>query len=67
MSESEVDPTEGDPMLTTDEVAAAMRVNPKTVSRWAEGGQIAAVRTPGGGKWLIRSSVVQSLLRGGES
>jgi excisionase family DNA binding protein len=61
------DPTDGDPMMTTEEVGEALRVNAKTVSRWAESGYIPAIQTPGGGKWLIRSSVVRRLLKGGES
>lgn len=35
-------------LLTPAEVAALLRVDPKTVTRWARGGKLAAVRTPGG-------------------
>ncbi len=37
-----------DTLLTPAEVAALFRVDPKTVSRWAEAGKITAIRTPGG-------------------
>lgn len=37
-----------DALLTPGEVASAMRVHPKTVSRWADTGKIRFVRTPGG-------------------
>lgn len=35
-------------LLTPAEVAALFRVDPKTVSRWAEAGKISSVRTLGG-------------------
>ena len=35
-------------LLTVAEVAAALRVNPKTVARWAQAGDLPAVRTIGG-------------------
>lgn len=35
-------------LLTPGEVAAAMRVDPKTVTRWAAAGKISAIRTLGG-------------------
>lgn len=34
--------------LTPGEVARLFRVDPKTVTRWANGGRIDHVRTPGG-------------------
>ena len=36
------------PLLTPGEVATIFRVNPKTVSRWAEAGKLSSIRTLGG-------------------
>lgn len=52
-------------LLTPAEVAAAFRVDPKTVTRWAATGRIASVRTPGGHR-RFRESEVRALLAGGE-
>ncbi len=35
-------------LLTVAEVAAAFRVDPKTVNRWTLAGRLRSVRTPGG-------------------
>lgn len=35
-------------LLTPTEVAAMLRVDPKTVTRWALSGKLACIRTPGG-------------------
>ena len=35
-------------LLTPAEVAALFRVDPRTVTRWANGGKLTSVRTPGG-------------------
>lgn len=35
-------------LMTPGEVADLLRVNPKTVTRWANQGKISSVRTPGG-------------------
>lgn len=37
-----------DPLLTPAEVASLFRVDPKTVTRWANAGKIQTVRTLGG-------------------
>jgi excisionase family DNA binding protein len=37
-----------DKLLKPGEVAAIFRVDPKTVTRWANTGKLSAVRTPGG-------------------
>jgi len=37
-----------DKLLKPGEVAAIFRVDPKTVTRWANTGKLKAVRTPGG-------------------
>jgi excisionase family DNA binding protein len=47
-----------DRLLLPGEVASLMRVDPKTVSRWAKNGRIASVLTPGGHRripsWAVR-------------
>ena len=54
MSESQV-------LMTPAEVAALFRVDPKTVTRWAEAGKMTAVRTLGGHR-RYRREEVQNLL-----
>jgi excisionase family DNA binding protein len=51
------------PLMTPGEVAALFRVNPKTVTRWAKAGKIAAIRT-GGGHRRFKESDVKALLEG---
>jgi excisionase family DNA binding protein len=58
------DTADGEKLLSTYEVAALFRVNPKTVNRWADAGHLGSVRTPGGHR-RFRESVVQELLRDG--
>jgi excisionase family DNA binding protein len=41
-------PIEMPRLLTSAEVAEVFRVDPKTVSRWAHSGRLAAIKTPGG-------------------
>ena len=53
-------------LLKPGEVAALLRVDAKTVSRWALAGKIASVRTPGGHR-RFRESVVLAWLNGGTS
>ena len=50
-----------DPLLTRAEVAALFRVDIKTVKRWEERGELAAIRTPGG-QPRYRTSAVRALL-----
>jgi excisionase family DNA binding protein len=50
-----------DRLLTPGEVATLFRVDPKTVTRWAAAGKIAAIRTPGGHR-RFRESDVRALL-----
>lgn len=50
-----------EPLLTPAEVAALFRVDPKTVTRWAAGGRIGSIRTPGGHR-RFRESEVRALL-----
>lgn len=53
----------GDRLLTPAEVGALMRVDPKTVTRWAVAGRIGSVRTPGGHR-RFRESEVKHLMVG---
>ena len=50
-------------LLTPAEVAAMLRVDPKTVTRWAASGRISSIRTPGGHR-RFRESEVRALLGG---
>jgi excisionase family DNA binding protein len=51
--------TAGDvgPLLTPAEVAKLFRVDPKTVTRWAQSGKLQCVRTLGGHRRYLRSEV----------
>lgn len=51
-------------LLTPAEVAAAFRVDPKTVARWAVSGKLTAVRTLGGHR-RYRADEVMRLLHSG--
>ena len=48
-------------LLTPGEVAAMFRVDPKTVTRWAQAGKISAVRTLGGHRRFRASEIRRSL------
>lgn len=48
-------------LLTPGEVGALMRVDPKTVTRWANQGRLTSVKTPGGHRRYLRSQVMQLL------
>jgi excisionase family DNA binding protein len=50
-----------DPLLKPGEVAVIMRVDPKTVTRWAKAGRVKSMRTPGG-HHRFRESLVRQLL-----
>ena len=62
MTSRAVDP---EALLTPAEVAALFRVDPKTVARWANDGQLTSLRTPGGHR-RYRESEVRNLLGGTE-
>jgi hypothetical protein len=76
MSQPERDLTEdlmdGDAWLTPAEVGPLLRVDPKTVTRWASrgwfpntpSGDPGTMKTPGGGRLLVRRSVVAGLIDG---
>lgn len=46
-----------DSLLTPGEVASLLRVDPKTVTRWAERGLIESIKTPGGHNRFPKSCV----------
>lgn len=50
-------------LLTPGEVAALLRVDPKTVSRWANDGRINRVKTPGG-HGRFRESEIRAIMEG---
>lgn len=50
-----------DPLLTAKEVAAKMRVNPRTVTNWVRQGKLTAIRTFGG-HYRFRKSEVDKLV-----
>ncbi len=56
---TDLDLTEPDALLTPGEVALLFRVTPKTVTRWAEAGKLAAVRTLGGHRRFRVRDVLQ--------
>lgn len=45
------------PLLTPAEVAAAFRVDPKTVTRWAKTGKLTYIRTLGGHRRYLATEV----------
>jgi excisionase family DNA binding protein len=45
------------PLLTPSEVAAAFRVDPKTVTRWAKTGKLSCIRTLGGHRRYLAQEV----------
>jgi excisionase family DNA binding protein len=48
-------------LLTPAEVATMFRVDPKTVTRWARAGKLAAVRTLGGHRRYLETEVRELL------
>ena len=44
-------------LMTPAEVAALFRVDPKTVTRWADGGKLTAIRTLGGHRRYLQDEV----------
>ncbi|HEU5157460.1 MAG TPA: BldC family transcriptional regulator [Streptosporangiaceae bacterium] len=53
-------------LLTPAEVAHLFRVDPKTVTRWAQAGRIRSVRTVGGHRRFYKNEV-EDLLYGSSS
>jgi excisionase family DNA binding protein len=52
-----------EPLLTPAEVASLFRVDPKTVTRWAQAGKLTSIRTLGGHR-RYREQEVRELLAG---
>lgn len=52
-----------EPLLTPAEVARMFRVDPKTVTRWANAGRLPSIRTLGGHR-RFREAEVRALLAG---
>jgi excisionase family DNA binding protein len=52
---------DSEPLLTPGEVAAMFRVDPKTVTRWANSGKISFLRTLGGHRRFRESEVRAAL------
>ncbi len=50
-------------LLTPSEVATLFRVDPKTVTRWAQAGKVPSIRTLGGHR-RYRESDIRALLSG---
>jgi excisionase family DNA binding protein len=48
-------------LLTPSEVGQMLRVNPKTVTRWARAGKLPAIKTTGGHRRFRRSDVEQAV------
>jgi len=48
-------------LLTPNEVAEIFRVNPKTVTRWAQSGKISAIRTLGGHRRFNAAEIMRHL------
>jgi excisionase family DNA binding protein len=57
-------PFTSEPVLTPGEVASILRVDPKTVTRWAKEGKLRSVRTPGGHRRYFEADI-RALLDGG--
>lgn len=55
--------SDNEPLLTPAEVGKLFRVDPKTVTRWAQAGKLSAIRTLGGHR-RYRESEVRALLQG---
>ncbi len=60
MSTTQVHPASNS-LLTPAEVAAAFRVDPKTVTRWAKAGKLSFIRTLGGHRRYLESEVLAKL------
>lgn len=52
---------DADELLTPSEVAGLFRVDPKTVTRWAQAGKLSSIRTLGGHRRYRRGEVEQLL------
>jgi excisionase family DNA binding protein len=59
-------PRPSNPLLTPAEVAAAFRVDPKTVTRWAKAGKLSSIRTLGGHRRYLEADVL-AIISGGRA
>ncbi|CCH75891.1 DNA-binding protein, excisionase family (fragment) [Nostocoides japonicum T1-X7] len=59
-------PAEDRQLLTPAEVARLFRVDPKTVTRWAQAGKLSSIRTLGGHRRFDRDEVMQRLAEHGD-
>ena len=57
---------DSDRLMTPAEVASLFRVDPKTVTRWANSGKLSPIKTLGGHR-RYRESQVRDLLQGTNS
>jgi excisionase family DNA binding protein len=57
--------TNNEHLLTPSEVAGLFRVDPKTVTRWANAGKLSTIRTLGGHR-RFRASEIRNLFSAGE-
>ena len=57
-------PRPSNPLLPPAEVAAAFRVDPKTVTRWAKAGKLSSIRTLGGHRRYLEADVL-AIISGG--
>lgn len=48
-------------LLTPSEVAQLMRVNPKTVTRWARAGEFGCIRTLGGHRRFVAAEILKAM------
>jgi excisionase family DNA binding protein len=55
--------TSPESLLTSEEVAAAVRQDVNTVQRWARDGLVPAIKLPGG-RWRFRREDIEAILRG---
>jgi excisionase family DNA binding protein len=55
--------TKPERLLTPSEVAAIFRVDPKTVTRWANAGRLTSIRTPGGHRRYREAEVRAQFVR----
>lgn len=54
-------------LMTPGEVASVFRVDPKTVTRWANTGRISSFKTPGGHRRYPRADVERLLRKAGRA
>ena len=62
MSQSNLSITAQEKLLTPAEVATLFRVDPKTVTRWAQAGKLTSIRTLGGHR-RYKESEVKAMLK----